>query len=178
MVCCTKWLGMTDNRDEFKKYGLKTPEWTLNGQKMWARIVDVYDGDTLTLILKLSTGFYKFSCRVYGIDTAEIKSKMIENKNSSQKARNRMLQLCGIPDIDINNLYKRKEIQMLLNEDIYMIWIECGDFDKYGRLLITPYKNSNDKIHLGKILIEENLAYEYLGGKKLTELEQSEILEK
>ncbi|NBU05748.1 MAG: hypothetical protein EBT39_05310, partial [Sphingobacteriia bacterium] len=38
-----------------------TPHFSLNGQKMWGRVVSLYDGDTLTIALNVFSGVYKSS---------------------------------------------------------------------------------------------------------------------
>ena len=53
---------------------------------------------------------------------------------------------------------------MKINE--VFVWIECFDFDKYGRILANVYKKEGD-ISLSNILLESRLAYIYDGGKKL-----------
>ena len=167
----------------FQNYDLKTPAWTLEGKQMWARVVDIYDADTLTLIIPIdSSGVYKFSCRVYGIDTAEIKSKNEENKMLANKAKNRMLELCGIKNIQLDKVYSRKETQAMLNSDIYIVYIKCREWDKYGRLLVDVFNNVyndvyNDHTNLADILIREKLAYAYFGGTKQTEEQQVITLE-
>lgn len=163
-------------KESFRIYDYKTPSWSLQGRVMWARLVDMYDADTLTLILPLQSGYYKFSGRVYGIDTSEMKSKLAENKANAYKARNRMLQLCNVPNISLEYSYTRKEIQTLLAQDVYLVWIKCGIWDKYGRLLVEVFTNNEDSTDLGKVLIEENLAYPYFGETKLTESQQATTL--
>ena len=65
----------------FKKYDNNTtPHFSLNGQKLWGRVVSLYDGDTLTIALNVFDGIYKLSVRMNGIDTCEIKSKNEKNK--------------------------------------------------------------------------------------------------
>jgi endonuclease YncB( thermonuclease family) len=160
----------------FKPYDYKTPNWSLQGRTFWARLVDMYDADTMTLILPLQTGFYKFSGRVYGIDTSEMKSKLVENKVNANKARNRMLQLCSVPEVSLEKIYTRKEVQAMLSQDVFLVWVKCGDWDKYGRLLVQVYKNDIEPKELGTILIEENLAYPYFGETKLTENQQATTL--
>lgn len=168
--------------ESFKNYDLKTPNWTLEGKEMWARVVDVYDADTLTLILPLDLGYYKFSCRVYGIDTAEIKSKLEETKAIANKAKNRMLELCGVKNIQLDKIYSRKETQAMLNSKVYVVYVKCKEWDKYGRLLIDVFNNVyNDvytnHVNLADILIREKLAYAYFGGTKQTEEQQVVTLE-
>ena len=163
---------MEPTKELFRAYDVKTPAWSLQGRTLWARVVDMYDADTLTIILPLQSGYFKFSGRVYGIDTSEMKSKLSENKANACKARNRMLQLCNVPNVSLEKQYTRKEVQALLSQDVYLVWVKCGEWDKYGRLLVQVYQNNTEPKELGTILIEENLAYPYFGETKLTETQQ------
>jgi micrococcal nuclease len=168
--------------ESFKQYDLKTPNWSLEGKEMWARVVDVYDADTITLILPLDFGYYKFSCRIYGIDTAELRSKIEENKLTAHRAKNRMLELCGLKNIQLDKIYSRKETQAMLNSDVYVVYVKCREWDKYGRLLVDVFNNVyndvyNDHVNLADILVREKLAYPYFGGTKQTEDQQVIILE-
>lgn len=145
---------------------------------MWCRLVDVYDGDTLTAIMPVGTEYYKFACRVYGIDTSEMKSKQADNKANAYRARNRMLQLCGVQNIQTDKPYTRKEIQAMLNDSVHLLWVKCRDMDKYGRVLLDPFRTPDEATPLSTILIQENLAYPYFGETKLTETQQSDTLAK
>ena len=44
-----------------------------------------------------------------------------------------------------------------------VVSLQCGDLDKYGRLLVTVYKND---ICMNNWLIENNYAFAYDGGTK------------
>lgn len=145
-------------------YGLETPTFSLSGKECACRLVDMYDADTLTLIVPLFDGVYKFACRVYGIDTAEVKSGSVELKTLAQKAKNRMLQLCGV-GVDLERMYSRKEVQRLLSEQVVLVWCKFGEFDKYGRPLVTVY-DTGSRMELAGELVKEGLANAYFGGTK------------
>ena len=164
----------------FKNYNNNTtPQFSLNGQKLWGRVVSLYDGDTLTISLNVFTGIYKFSVRMNGIDTCEIKSKNEKNKELACFARSRLLSLITGKDVsEMSVLNDRRKINNFLNKGMYFVWVECLDFDKYGRLLANIYKNENSSECFSQILIKEKLAYEYKGDTKMTEEEQVECLEK
>ena len=156
-----------------------TPFFTLNGKKMYCRVVNVYDGDTITVVLNIFDGFYKFSVRINGIDTCEIKSKNEKNKELACFARSRLISLITDKDISETTLLKdRRMINNFLNKNVYCVWIECLDFDKYGRLLANIYKNENASSceSFSSILLKEKLAYTYTGETKLTEEEQLDTL--
>jgi len=125
-----------------------TPWLSLDKETLLCKVVDVYDGDTITVILPFNSKFYKKKCRLYGIDCAEIRTKDLEEKN------------CG---------YDAKKF---LSDHIHnkQVWIYCGDWDKYGRLLITIYTNKQDignfDKSMNKLMLDNNHAYTYDGTKK------------
>ena len=158
----------------FKKYDNNTtPHFSLNGQKMWGRVVSLYDGDTLTVALNVFTGVYKFSVRMNGIDTCEMKSKNDKNKELAKNARSRLLSLITEKDISETSTWNdRRKINNILNKGMYFVWVECLDFDKYGRLLANIYPDENSTENFSQVLIKDKLAYEYKGDTKITEEEQ------
>lgn len=160
---------------DFSKYGLSTPALTLEGIFTPVRVVDVYDGDTLTVVVPFKGDYFKYTCRMMGIDTCEMKSKIKENKETAIRARNRVLQLLGVPIQDLATPLARKKIQGMLNDQIVVAWLHCFHFDKYGRLLADVHCVADkDSKCVSKILIEEKLAYEYFGETKLSEEQQAD----
>ena len=57
---------MTD-WDEYNYNTTKT--FSLKNTECYARVVQIYDGDTITAVIPLFDNFYKFSIRLNGIDT-------------------------------------------------------------------------------------------------------------
>jgi len=156
---------------EFKSFNNKTPFFSLRGIKTPARVINVIDGDTLTLIIPLFGNYHKFYVRINGIDTCEIHSKDDKVKELGLKAKYRLLELLSGKKIsDITN----KQIIELFDIDIYIINVECEDFDKYGRVLANVFLNDGRSV--SSILLEEKLAYKYDGKTKLTEEEQVQVI--
>jgi len=111
------------------------------------KVVDVYDGDTITVAFVFHGAKYIHKLRLAGIDTPELHPrKSIPNRNEiierAQRAKERMVELC-------------------LNK---IVRVHCDGWDKYGRLLGTVYANTH--ISVNQIMIDENFAYEYDGGAK------------
>ena len=159
---------------DWSKYNFDTTTtFSLKGTECYARVVNIHDGDTITVIIPLfdTNKFYKFSVRLSGIDTCEISSTTEENKILAINAKNKLIEL-----VTSNN--NTDIIKLYLQNNIALVYLKCLDFDKYGRLLATIYKNKNDEISFSDILIKEKLGYCYTGKKKLTELEQVELLKK
>jgi endonuclease YncB( thermonuclease family) len=154
--------------ESFRAHGGNTPAFSLDGVQTWVRVVDIYDGDTLTVVIPCFGGFYKFSVRMGGIDTCEIRSKLKANKDKAYAARDRVIQCITKNE---RKLMTKKEIQQLLDSNVYLVWAQCKEFDKYGRLLANIYVEQGGET-LSDILIREKLAYAYEGDTKLTEEEQ------
>lgn len=161
-------------KELFRPYTYQTPLFSFNGEKRWARVVSCYDADTMTIIIDINGKYNKYNIRLNGIDSCEIKSKIKENKERAIKARNRVLQWLGL-NVNLETEYTRNQIQKMLMDDVYLIWIHCGKFDKYGRLLASIYLNATDGISCADMLLAEKYAYVYEGGTKLTEEEQKQF---
>jgi endonuclease YncB( thermonuclease family) len=151
------------NKEDFKQYGGSTPSLSINGLKCYGRLIDVYDGDTVKVILPTFNSYYKFTIRLNGIDTCEIKSKDKILQENGIKARDRVLEL-----LTNNKKDTKKDIKNLLESEVFLVWVECFDNDKYGRILANIYKDKNETKSISEILLEEKLAYSYEGKKKLS----------
>jgi len=155
---------------------LNIPEFNLNGVETYARVYSMYDGDTMSVILPVFDNYFRFTLRLNGIDTCEMRSKIVQNKKRAIQARNQILQWL-LPDkhISLEEPYTRKQIQTLLHERPILVWVKCYVFDKYGRVLADVYLDAEKATKsLSNMLIDEKLAYMYQGGTKLTEEEQTE----
>ena len=160
---------------DFAKYNIHTPEFTLRGFNTLGRLVNIIDGDSLSIVLPVFGNFYKYSVRLNGIDTCEMRSKNSENKNLAIAARNALLEL--VTGHKVTDQTTRQLVQEILDKRVIVVFVECLDFDKYGRLLANVYfQMDNDRINLSDYLLKHKLAYEYTGNTKLTEGEQLEVL--
>ena len=155
-----------DHKEYFRQYGLNTPEFTLKGIKTFARVVSIYDADTVKLVIPVLGCFFKFNVRLLEIDACEMKSK---NKELAIHARDRLFEL--VTGRRSDPTWKKKDIESYLNGDVYLVWVECVDFDKWGRVLANIYPSAGGK-SFSQCLLEENLAYPYQGGSKLSEDDQ------
>ena len=164
---------------ELENCNLKTPYFSLNGIKCLAKVITVTDGDTIVLAIKISNSFYKFNVRFANIDTCETKSDNEKIKQLGLKAKYRVIELfCKTKNVKINfnfDSMTKKEIEDIFDKNCFIAWVECYEFDKYGRVLADVYVKKDDE-SISNILLKEKLAYEYKGATKLTEEEQLEIL--
>lgn len=136
-----------NNNIDWNSINNNTLKFSLNGLTIKGKVVSVYDGDTINIVLPFhlifggENKFYKFTCRLINVDTPEIRTKNLQEKEYAIKVRD----------------YLREKI---LNE---IVTIKCYDFDKYGRLLIEVFLNNQN---INNWLIENQYAKKYDGGTK------------
>lgn len=166
--------------EKLKTYNYyNTPFFSLNGIFTICRIVDVLDGDTITVIIPLHNDFYKFTIRLYGIDTCEIKSKDTNIHQKGIDAKNKMISLlCCSNNLEtINcNILTKKEIKDFFTTNFVIAYISCKEFDKFGRTLadIFLYNSNQENLQqiensISYILLQEKLAYPYFGDTKMSD---------
>jgi endonuclease YncB( thermonuclease family) len=109
----------------------------------FVKVIKVYDGDTITIVAKpyKDQEVCRFSVRLSGIDTPEIKGGTALEKSAA--------------------LYVQSKLSVLLLEKI--IEIDCVNHDKYGRLLADVWIKD---LHVNKWLLDMNYAVPYDGKKK------------
>lgn len=145
------------NHDE-KKYSLdelkncnwsNTKKFTFANKVFTGKVIKVYDGDTITVALYVFGGFYKFSVRMDGYDTPEIKPKKGTTEEKAVEKK------WGIRARDFL-------AGMVMNK---IVTLNCKDYDKYGRILgevLLGGKNIN------YIMIKDGYSRLYDGGHKDT----------
>lgn len=125
-----------------------TPDFSLDGQTKKAKVLKVYDGDTVWVSLKIHGSIYKMKVRLNGIDTPELKPPL--NTPNREKV--------------IASAIKSKEfVARLIDQKI--VTLKCYKFEKYGRLLADIYIN---KISISQELLKNKLAKQYDGKSKET----------
>jgi endonuclease YncB( thermonuclease family) len=161
----SSYIQIKMNTQDFAQYGYHTPTFSLKNTNTWARIVACHDGDSPTIVFNYAGNIHKFHTRLYGIDTPEITHKDPSQKERAIQARNRLLQLCTQCN-DIPIFKSDKDVIRFLEQNVHVVWVECMDFDKYGRLLVHLKKHPEHTQTFSDILIQENYALSYFGGKK------------
>ena len=116
---------------------------SLDGYETTAKIVKVYDGDTVHAVFKMFDKYYKWNCRILHVDTPELRTKDLEEKKRGYECKEK---LCAL----------------ILDK---IVLLNCSKFDKYGRLLVEiTVPETGVKIH--EYLISEGLANKYEGKTK------------
>lgn len=144
------------------------PEFSLNGLSCWAKIVYVYDGDTVHIVINFNHSLTKFNCRLFGIDTKEMKSTNSNDKDYAIQARNHLLSKIldsTNTNTNLNNINKNNIKELCANSK-KLVWVNCLEFDKYGRLLIEIKDTPQSTKTYNQELIDLGLAYAYYGGTK------------
>lgn len=123
-----------------------TPMFSLSGQVEDAKIVDVYDGDTIRAVIILHGKPVQFIVRMLGYDSPEIKPRL-NIKNREDEIKNAKIAKHVISEKILNKIVK----------------LHCGKWDKYGRLLGVVFV---DELNVNEYMIENNYGYPYTGGTK------------
>ncbi len=108
------------------------------------QVIKVYDGDTITIAAKLpysGSPLYRFSVRLNGIDSPEIKGGAEEEKIAAKKS-------------------KKALEEIILHKTVVLKNVST---EKYGRILADVYFND---LHLNNWMVENGYAIKYDGGKK------------
>lgn len=155
----------------FENYTFENTQSIFTNVNAMVRVVDIYDGDTCTVVIKFDNNFFKHTVRLCGIDTCEMKSKDENNKLNAVSARNRLYELvtkCKLePKKNSSQNYTRNEIRKLLNSDVYLCYLKIKSLDKYGRFLANMYCDENSTESFSDVMLKEHLAYNYDGGTKM-----------
>jgi endonuclease YncB( thermonuclease family) len=146
-----------------------TPEFSLAEKTLPAKVVSVYDGDTLYAVLPLGSQLWKFNCRLSGYDTPEMKPPKTKPNRDIEKARALkskqalMSHICS--GVDMEKTYTNQELDAIVGKNDTLITLICHEFDKYGRLLVeVPMREGNTTVN--QWMIDKGYGYKYEGGTK------------
>jgi len=124
-----------------------TPEFSMVGYIGLVKVIDVYDGDTVTLAFPYKGLICQHKCRIDGLDCAEIRTRNEDEKKFGYSAKENLTSL-------------------LLGKQVYSRFEKT---DKFGRLLaklwFTPDERADTRVDLH--MINQGFGYEYHGEKKL-----------
>ncbi len=111
-------------------------EWSLQGVRVErVHIVRVVDGDTFCLALPVCCTQRVFRCRLRGVDTPEIRTRDMEEKERGRRA------VAFVEELVSRNVFD----------------VECHGFDKYGRVLCDLFLHGT-RHSLAEMLLEEGHA--------------------
>ena len=128
-----------------------TKKFTLENQIKICKVVDVYDGDTCRVVFNLNNQLNKWTIRMNGYDTPEMRpSRNLENRDEIKKKA----------------IESRDYLKSLIMNENQLVYLHCGEFDKYGRLLGEIYVNKDDEKSVNQLMVENKYGYVYHGGTK------------
>ena len=144
------------------------PVFSLDRFEGYARITSVYDGDTFKACVIVHGRVLKFTFRTLGYDAPEMKPLLnIPNRDVLKQravvARDIFKNLVGFDDRAEHTWWNPF---CCVNKVNGWIWIVCGKNDKYGRTLVTVYKNRWDEKSVNEIMLESPIINAYDGGTK------------
>lgn len=135
------------------------------------KVVDIYDGDTVTLVFYYNNAPIKCKFRLYGFDAPEIKpTKNTDNRDKCIEAG--------------------KKVKKILEDKILnkIVWVKFCEEEKYGRAMGNIYliddkhkdKMNGDELCINEWIVKNNYGKEYKGGKKseFTKEELDDIINK
>jgi len=140
MLCCSTSISDVDNDVKCATWKTSKP---FIPEIHLCKVIKVYDGDTITIATKLHeiSPVYRFSVRLNGIDTPEIKTHSKTEKDLAIKARDFLSGMILDKIVELKNI----------------------STEKYGRILADVYFEGYS---INALMIEKGYAVEYNGGKK------------
>lgn len=129
------------NNDEIKKFEIVG--------KFWVKVINIYDGDTITGLLFFNNKPFIIKIRLDMIDTPEITPKTNECTNIIQEKALAIL--------------AKEYLKYTISRNNCKLYANIKGTDKYGRCLATLYNNLDDSSSINNILVDKNLAHSYNG---------------
>ncbi len=156
-------------RSRLERCPADVPKLSFAGQSFYSRLYEVYDGDTVKIIIEFTGKWYHISCRLVGIDTPEINSKHAVEKAKAVRARNRIAHWALPRRFAVDGVYTKKEVKHALAGECVIIFVKCHEQDKYGRCLVELFRDEHERRSLNQQLVDEGFACAYGGGTKVTD---------
>lgn len=162
--CCRK-SGHDDifHEEELRQSNFKTQtyeklsKFTFDGLLTKAKVIDVLDGDTITLVFYWHDSPVKDSFRMFGYDSPEIKPKKTISFHDKH-----------VTAAKVVHDYLRS---LILG---HIVWVQFCKEEKYGRLMSHIYIPSptheaifkGDEININQLMLSQGYGISYDGGHK------------
>jgi endonuclease YncB( thermonuclease family) len=141
-----------ENKIDLKSVNEKDVKYfSFSGKRLIVKPCNIYDGDTFSILFEWKGEIIKYRCRCLGYDTPEMKPSLKDPNREKEKEKAKEA--------------KRRFEELLAKGKDGFVEVECSDFDKYGRILVTVY-NGIDHKSINDIMIQEGHGLVYDGGKK------------
>ena len=144
---------------QFRNLPWAAPPLGMSGYNGWARLHDIYDGDTCTVIVPVNgLGPRRIHVRLEGINAPEMRSAIEQEKVEARKARAAFADMV-CPGM---SMLSSKEAKAFLFNKPTLVWLSCRANDKYGRVIAKVYPCMLDytraKEHVNMRLVKMGLA--------------------
>ena len=140
-------MGLCCSRIDWKPKDLLFRNYDDSNTEKWippisrVKVISVYDGDTITIVARISGKPYQFKCRLARIDCAEIRGSSPGEKKVAIEAKDALSSKIMGKMITLNDI----------------------KFEKYGRLLCEIYYKDQN---INNWMLTERYAVEYFGKTK------------
>jgi endonuclease YncB( thermonuclease family) len=129
----------------------KIPYFSFKGRTFYAKPCNIYDGDTFSICWIWKGEPIKYRCRCLGYDSPEMKPSLSNPNRDKEK--------------ELAKAAKARFTELVSSGPDGLVKVECGDFDKYGRILVTVWIEDNPR-SINQIMLDEGHAKAYDGGTK------------
>jgi endonuclease YncB( thermonuclease family) len=136
-----------------------TPTFSLSGLTCRAKVLRVYDGDTLWLAIPYPDNkVFKYRVRLYGYDAPEMHPRT-DTEHRDQLVAAALRAKAYLEEWSFRHGFVEAEFYT---------------YDKYGRPLVK-LRAPGDTQTINERMVAENFGYAYTGGKKLSSNEQLKV---
>jgi len=146
------FAGATDEEAALLRAKTRGADTSFAGRLFLAKVVECYDGDTIRAIFspkEIYPATIQYRLRMLGYDSSEMKPLM------------------SAPDREVEKnmaIAARDALTAKLGSDLVVI--ECGDFDKNGRILTTVYLRDGENVN--QWMVANGYGWPYDGKNKTT----------
>lgn len=148
----TIFAGASEEELALLQKAVRGPDFSYSGRVFLAKIVECYDGDTVRATFspgEIFPAVVQYKIRLLGCDSCEMKPPL--------KAPDRELEKAMALDA-------RDALEAKICPDLVVI--ECGEFDKNGRILATIYLRDGENVNAW--IIANGYGWPYDGKNKAT----------
>lgn len=126
----------------------------LRGVQCDAKVVDVHDGDTVKLVIFYRGAPTKFTCRMMGYDSPELKQK--ENADTWRSVNDVLRAVTNVSVSDES--HSKMQLKALMDMNTKLVRAQFHGKDKYGRELVELFDHG---VSINTLLMEKhyNIAY-------------------
>lgn len=115
-----------------------TPKFTLetHGTRTPARVIDVHDGDTVLVAMKMFNKIWAFRLRLAHVNTPELRPSLTESNRTEI-------------------IKKAREARDFLASKVlgHIVWVNILGYEKYGRVLAELYVSERETSSINQLIV-------------------------